>query len=157
MESGLQSTLHSFAAAYDTAGIKTSMVKTNVLHVSRNTNQCLLQLNEATQRHVYKFKYLGVAFTSDGSQNEKLDILIDKAIAIMRASHYSVVVRPELSRKSKALNFRNSLCPFLPTLSLYGHETSVMIKRVRSQVQASKMRFFQKNQRSYIIDKVHIS
>ena len=60
----------------------------------------------------------------------------------MRASHCSVVVRPELSRKTEALNFQNSLCPFLPTL--YGHETLVMIKRVRSQVQVSKMRFLQK-------------
>ena len=65
----------------------------------------------------------------------------------MRASHYSVVVRPELSKKSEALNLRNSLCPFSPTLSLYGHETLVMIKRVRSQVQASKTRFLQKIKR----------
>ena len=115
-----------------------------MLHVSRNTNQCLLQLNEATQRHVYKFKYLGVAFTSDGRQNKELDIYIGKAIAIMRASHCSVVVRPELSRKSEALNFRNSLGSFSPTLSLYGHEISVIIKRVQSQVQASKTRFLQK-------------
>ena len=129
-ESGLQCTLHRFAAAYDTAGIKISMVKTDVLHVSRNTNLCLLQLNGVTQRHVYKFKYLGVAFMSDGRQNKELDIHSGKAITIMRASHYSVVVRPELSRKSKAFNFRNSLCPISPNLSLYGHETSVMIKRV---------------------------
>ena len=104
----------------------------------------MLQVNGATQRHVYKFEYLGVVITSDGRQNGKLDIHIGKAIAIMRASHYSVVVRPALSRKSEALNFWNSLFPLSPTLSLHGHETSVMIKRVRSQVQASKMRFLQK-------------
>ena len=78
---------------------------------------------------------------SDIRQNEELNIHIGKAIAIIRASHYSVVVRPKLSRKSEALNFRNRLCPFSPILSLFGHETSVMIKRVRSQVQASKKRF----------------
>ena len=85
-ESGLQCTLYRFAAAYDTAGIKISTVKTDVLHVSRNTNQCLLQLNEATQKQVYKSKYLGGegAFTSDGTQNEELNIQIGKAIAIMR-------------------------------------------------------------------------
>ena len=65
-------------------------------------------------------------------------------MAIKRDLTYSVVVRRELSKKSKALNFRYSLCPFSPTVSLYGHETSVMIKRVQSQVQASKMRFLRK-------------
>ena len=52
-----------------------------MLHVSRNTNQCLLQLNGATQKQVYKFKYIGVAFTSDRRQNKELDIPIGKAIA----------------------------------------------------------------------------
>ena len=75
-KSGIQYTLNRFAAAYDTAGIKISMVKTDVpvLHVSRNTNQCVLQLNGVTQKQVYKFKYLVVAFTSDGRQDKELDI-----------------------------------------------------------------------------------
>ena len=97
---------------------------------------------------------LGGASTSEGKQNKELDIHIGKA---MRASHYLVVVRRELSRKSKAHNFRNSLCPFSPTLLLYGHETLVMIKRVRLQVQSSKNEISPKNHRSYIIEKVHIS
>ena len=59
----------------------------------RNTNQRLLQLNGATQKQVYNFKYLGVAFTSDGRQNKELGIPIGKAIAIMKALHYSVVMR----------------------------------------------------------------
>ena len=63
----------------------------------------------------------------------------------MRALHYLVVVKRELSKKSKALNFRNSLCPFLPsTVSLYGHKNLVMTEKVRSPVQAFKMRFLQK-------------
>ena len=36
------------------------------------------------------------------------------------------------------------LCPFLPIISLYGHENSVMTERVRLQVQASKMTFLKK-------------
>ena len=131
------------------------MVKTDVLRVSRNTNQCLLQLNGAIQKQVYKFKNLGIAFSGDGRHDGVLDIRIGKAIAIKRPLHYLVVVRQELSKKSKALNFGNSLYPFSPTVSLYGRENSVMTKRVRSQVQASKMRF-QKNQRSFVIDKVRI-
>ena len=107
---------------------------------------CLLQLNGTTQKKVYKFKYLGVEFTSDGRQDEELDIRIGQASAIMRALHYSVVKR-ELSKKSKALNFRNSLCPFFPTVSLYGHENSMMTERVRSKEQAFTMRILNKIQR----------
>ena len=81
---------------------------------------------------------------SDGRQDKELDIQIGKAIAIKRTLHYSVVVRRESWKKSKALNFRISLCPFSPAVSLYGHENLVMTERVRLQVQASKMRFFRK-------------
>ena len=99
-ESGLQRTLNRLAAADDTARIKISTVKIDVLHVSGNTNQCLLQLNGATQKQVYKFKYLEVVFTSDRRHDEELDIRISKAIEIKRALHYSVVVRRELSKKA---------------------------------------------------------
>ena len=61
-----------------------------MLHGSRNTNQRFLLLNGATQIQV---KYLWVAFTSDGRQNKELGIPIGKAIAIMKALHYSVVMR----------------------------------------------------------------
>ena len=64
-----------------------------MLHVSRNTNQRLLLLNGATQKQVYKFNYLGVAFSSDGRQNKELGIPIGKAIAIMKALHYSAVMK----------------------------------------------------------------
>ena len=94
----------------------------------------------------YRYKFLGVPFTSDEWQDEELYIRIGKAIAIMRTLHYSVVVRWELSKKSKTFNFRKILRPFSPTVSLYGHENSVMIEKVLSQVQSSKMRFLQKTE-----------
>ena len=102
-----------------------------MLHVSRNTNQRLLQQNGATPKQVYKFKYLGVAFTSDERQNKELGIPIGKAIAIMKALHYSVVMRRFSScetkiAKNEALNFLNNLCPVLPTLPLYGHKNSIL-------------------------------
>ena len=51
------------------------------------------QVNGATLKQVEKFKYLGVAFMSDGRQDEELDIQIGKAILIKKALHYLVVVR----------------------------------------------------------------
>ena len=61
-ESGLQCALNSFADARDTAEMKISMAKTEVLHLSRNPDQSGLQVNGATLKEVEKFKYLGVAF-----------------------------------------------------------------------------------------------
>ena len=70
-------------------------------------------MNGATLKQVEKFKYLGVAFTSDGRQNEELDTRIGEARAVMRALHYSVVMKRELSKKTKLSIFKAvfALCP----------------------------------------------
>ena len=139
-ESGLQRVLNIFADACNTAGMKISTAKTEALHLSRNPDQCVLQVNGVTLKQVEKFKYLGVAFTSDGRQNEELDTRIGKACAVMRALHYSVVMKRELSKKAKLSFFK---AVFVPILTC-GHESWAMTKRARSQVQASEMRFLQK-------------
>ena len=121
-KSGLQRALNSFADACNTAaGMKISTAKTEVLHLSRNPDQCVLQVNGATLKQVEKFKYLGVAFTSDGGQDKELDTRIGKASAVMRAWHNLVVVNRELSKKSKLSIFKAVLVPILT----YGHETWV--------------------------------
>ena len=83
IESGLQRALHNFADACNTAGMKISTAKTEVLHLSRNPYQCVLQVNGATLKLAEKFKYRGVTLTSDGKQDEKLDTRIGKASAVM--------------------------------------------------------------------------
>ena len=55
----------------------------------------------------------------------------------MRALHYLVVIKRELSKKAKLSIFKTVFVPILT----YGHESLVMIERVRSQVQSSEMRF----------------
>ena len=130
--------------------MKISMVKTEVLHLSRNPDQCILQVNEATLKQVEKFKYLGIAFTSDGRQDEELDTQIGKASAVMRALHYSVVMKRELSKKAKLSIFK---AVFIPILT-YGHESCAMTKTVRSQVQASEMRFLQKSKELHCLTRL---
>ena len=71
----------------------------------------MLQVKGATLTQVEKFKYLGVAFTSDGRQDGELDTLIGKASAVMQALHYSVVMKREFVKRGKALNFQNNFCP----------------------------------------------
>ena len=72
--------------------MKISTAKTEVLHLLRNSDQCASQVNGGTLKQEEKFKHLGVAFTSDGRQDEELDSEIGKASAIMRALHYSGVI-----------------------------------------------------------------
>ena len=81
--------------------MKTSTAKTEVIHLSRNPDQCMLQVNRVTLKQVEKFKYLEVAFTSDGTQDKELDTGIGKASVVMRALHCSVVMKRKLSKKAK--------------------------------------------------------
>ena len=133
--------------------MKISTAKTEVLHLSRNPDQCVLKVNGATLKQVEKFKYLGVAFTSDGRQDEELDTRIGKARAVMRALHDSVVMKRELSKKAKLSIFK---AVFIPILT-YGHESWVMNKRMRSQVQASEMRFLRRIEGVTLFNKVRSS
>ena len=61
----------------------------------------MLQVNGARVKQIEKFKYLGVVFTSDGGQDEELDTRMGKASAVMRALHYLIVMKRELSKKAK--------------------------------------------------------
>ena len=76
--------------------MKISTLKIEVLHLSRNPDQFVLQVNGVRVKQIEKFKYLGVAFTSDGGQDEELDTRMGKASAVMRALHYLVVMKREL-------------------------------------------------------------
>ena len=58
----------------------------------------------------------------------------------MRALHYSVVMKRELSKKAKLSIFK---AVFVPILT-YGHESWVMTTRMRSQVQATEIRFLRR-------------
>ena len=111
-ESGLQRALNSFADACNTAAMKISTAKTEVLHLSRNPDQCVLQVNGATLKQVEKFRYLGIAFTSDGRQDEELDTRIGKVSAVMRTLHYSVVMKREMSKKESSQFSKQFLSPF---------------------------------------------
>ena len=104
--------------------MKISTSKTEVLHLSRNPVQCSLQVGGVSLKLVEKLKYLGVAFMSDG-QDKELDVRSGKASALMRAFHYSVVLKRELSRMAKLSVFKSIFVPMLT----YGHESWVIRNR----------------------------
>ena len=80
-ESGLQHALYGFAAASET----------EIPDRSRSPVQCFLQVGGVSLKQVEKFKYLGVAFTSNGKQDKELNILSGKSSAVMRALYHSIV------------------------------------------------------------------
>ena len=67
----------------------------------------------------------------------------------MRVFQHSVVLKRELSRKAKLSVFK-SIFVSIPT---YGHESWVMTEGVRSQMQASEMRFLRKIKGVTMFDK----
>ena len=89
----------------------------------------------------------------DGRQDKELDTRIGKASAIMRALHYSVVKKRELSKKAKLSIFKIDLVPHLT----YDHESWVITKRVRSQVQAPKLKFLLRIEEVALLNKVRSS
>ena len=135
-ESGLQHSLNSFADACDTAGMKISTAKTEVLHLSRSPDQCALQVNGATLKQVEKFRYLGVAFTSDGRQDEELDARIGKASAVMRALLYLVVLKQELSKKAKLSIFTTVFVSILTNVMILGNDrkSAITSASIRNEV-----------------------
>ena len=98
-------------------------------------------------------KFLGVVYTSDGKQNDELDTRIGKDSAVMRALHYSVVIKRELSKKAKLSLFETIFVPILT----YSHKSWVSTEKVRSQVQASEMRFQQRIEGVTLFNKKHSS
>ena len=76
-----------------------------------------------------------------------------QACAVMRALHYSVVMKRELSKKAKLSIFK---AVFVPILT-YGHESWVMTETMRSQVQASEMRFLRRIEGVTLFNKVRNS
>ena len=102
---------------------------------------------------IKKFKYLGIAFTSDGRQDKELDTRIGKASAVMLVSHYSVVMKFQSSKKAKLSIFKTVFVPILT----YGHESLIMTERVRSQVQAPEMSFLRRIEGVTLFNKVRSS
>ena len=70
-------------------------------------------------KQVEKFKFLGVAFTSAGRQDEALVTRIGKASVVVRVLHYSGVMKRQLSKKAKLSVFKTVFVPILT----YGHES----------------------------------
>ena len=94
------------------AGMKISTKKGEVLCSSGIHSQCnqyTLQVSGNKPQQVERFKYLGVAFASDGGRNKKIDSRNGKANAILRESYRSVSTKQELSNTANCQISNRSL------------------------------------------------
>ena len=123
------------------------------MSVSRHSVQCSFKTNGVTLQQIEAFKYQGVTFSSDGRQNNELDIRIGKASSVIDQLYRSVVLKRELCTRAKVFVF---ISIFVSILT-YGHECWVMTKRVRSRVQAAKIGFLQSVRGLSLLDKVKSS
>ena len=128
--------------------MKISTTKTETM--PRQPKHCSLQIDGVPLKQSEKFKYLGVSFTSDGRQNNELDICVGKASAVMRQLQRSVALQRELCTKAKLSIFRPVYVPILT----YGHECWILNEKMRYRVQAAKMRFLRKIRGLTLLDKV---
>jgi len=85
--------------------------------VSLKTSKAVFSASEL--QLVEPFKYLGVAFTSDGSRNKGIDTRIGKANAVLRELYCSVVTKRALSKNARLSVFK---WVFVPILTC-GHES----------------------------------
>ena len=85
-EFGLQQALNGFASACDITEMIIITSKSEVIHLLRNLVQCSQQVRGVSMKQVEKFKYLVIAFTSDGRRDEELDVRSGKASAVCKAS-----------------------------------------------------------------------
>ena len=76
----LQYALDRFSDACLDAGIKISTAKTEIMCLSRHSVQCSFQTNGVTLQQTEKLKYLGVAFSSDGRQDNERDNVLEKQV-----------------------------------------------------------------------------
>ena len=138
--SGLQRALDRFAAECTMAGMQISTKKTEVMVLSRQKEQCAVNVNGTSLNQVEKFKYLGVEFSNDTRLDYEIDRRIGSASAILRSLYRSVVTKKEVSRRTKMAIFN---AVYRPTL-IYGHEQWVMTERIRSRIRAAEMRFLRR-------------
>ena len=137
---GLQRALDRFTAECTMAGMQISTKKTEVMVLSRQKEECAVNVNGTPLDQVEKFKYLGVEFSNDARLDCEIDRRIGSASAILRSLYRSVVTKKEVSRRTKMAIFKAVYRPAL----IYGHEQWVMTERIRSRIRAAEMRFLRR-------------
>ena len=133
----LQAALDRFAEQCSSHGMRISVAKTEVMAIGRTPGQCRITLGGKELCQVDRFKYLGVEFSEDGTQEREISRRIGAAGAVLRAMKGPLWTGNSMSEEAKLAVYCLVYCPTL----VYGHENWVLDARNRSRVEATEMRF----------------
>jgi len=97
----LRYSLGRFAAEYEAVGMRVSTSKSEAMVLHRKPVDCSLQVGAECLPQAKEFKYLGVLFTSEGKMEKEINRRTGAAAAVEQALHRTVLVKRELSQKTK--------------------------------------------------------
>jgi len=117
-QQSLQHAPNRLSAECDRARMIINTKITEVLCLSTNPRQCMLQVSGNTLQQVEKFKDLGVVFASDVRWSEEIDTQIGKANVVLCEIYHFVVTKRELSNNTKLSVFKMVFLPILAFINL---------------------------------------
>ena len=121
--------------------------------LSRQKEECTVNVNGTPLDQLEKFKYLAVEFFNDARLDCEIDRRIGPASAILHSLYRSVVTKNEVSPRTKMPIFTAVYRPAL----IYAHEQWPMTERIRSRIRAAQMRFLRRAARLTLRDRMRSS
>ena len=131
----LQEELRSWQEQTTRMGLKINTKKTEIMNINRIREQHDIYINNDKLKQTERFKYLGVLFTSDNSQEETIIDRIQKFNANLNML-YPLLKDKNIPIQCKVTIYTTILRPIL----LYGSETWSMTKKLESKIGATEMR-----------------
>ena len=102
--------------------------------LSRQKEECTVNVNGTPLDQLEKFKYLAVEFFNDARLNCEIDRRIGPASAILRSFYRSVVTKNEVSPRTKIAIFK---AVYRPALIYAQRKQLPMTERIRSRIRAA--------------------
>ena len=137
---GFRRALDQFAIECTLAGMQINIKKTEVMVLSRQNEQCDVNINGNPLNQVEKFKYFGIEFSNDVRQDCEIDRRIGAASGILRSFSRSIVTKREVNQRTGMAIFNTVHRSTL----IYSHEQWVMTERIRSRIVATEVRFLRR-------------
>ena len=132
----LQACVNEWCRQLEKYEMKMNVTKSEVMVLSRGEGSCNITATGGQKlKEVNSFKYLGVNFNDSGIMEKEIDVRLtkySKNVGLL----YPLLKEREIPQKVKVTIYKTVLRPILT----YGCEAWVLIKRLRSKIQAAEMR-----------------
>ena len=131
----LQNCVTEWCSKLEKYGLKMNTIKSEVMVLSKLKRSCNIQVGGVKLKEVDSFKYLGVNFNNTAIMEKELDARLakySKNVGLL----YPLLKERDIPIKVKVTIYKTVLRPILT----YGCEAWVLIKRLKSKIQAAEMR-----------------